>query len=224
MSRWRRLGIRVHVLNFFTQSAYAPRTAAREASAVSLLREREDRAALSAIGAMESKSLRLLDAPLRLNIPVSDVCKVSCDGLEDKHLIAAISALVRNDLILSPLGLGDHVDHLAVRSAAMAACGLGNLGFYEDLPYATWTTEEVLEEHLQASGASLRAVVIRAERPFCNKRRIAARYRSQITQQEADDIARFATRYGGERIWVPNRLARALRQRATRDRSTFQTE
>lgn len=174
---------------------------------------------------MNSKPLRLLDAPLRLNIPVSDVCKTSSDGLEDEHLIAAISALVRNDLILSPLGLGDHVDHLAVRSAAMAACGgRGNLGFYEDLPYATWTTEEALEEHVRASGASLRPVVIRADRTFWNKRQIAARYRSQITQHEAESIARFATRYGGERIWVPNRLARALRQKASRDQPTFQRE
>ncbi|HEX7359953.1 MAG TPA: PIG-L family deacetylase [Bryobacteraceae bacterium] len=226
MSRWACLGMRVRVVNFFTQSAYAPRAAVQEAAAISLLRESEDRAALFAVDLrIETKSFRFLDAPLRLSISAKEVFSRPPDHSVEDRLIAAISGFVRNNLILSPLGLGDHVDHLAVRSAAVSACRrLGNLGFYEDLPYAIWTTEKALNNRVEESGASLRPIVIPAEKPFWAKRRIVARYRSQITPQEADLIARFASRYGGERIWIPNRLARVLRQTANRDRSTSQKE
>lgn len=221
MQNWARSGINVFVVNFFTHSAYAPRARLPEqdperSRAVSLLRESEDRSALALIHpTVEVKSFGFLDAPLRLGIEAKDVCNPAVyqphqDGAADS-LITAISGCIRHSLVLSPLGLGDHVDHLAVRSAAIAACGeVAKLGFYEDLPYAIWASEDALREHVrqaeEQTGIPLRPVVIRSEHAFWNKRHIARRYRSQITPEEADRIGHFGSRHrGGERIWIPPR-------------------
>lgn len=226
MAKWARRGIKVRVVNFFTQSAYAPRAAAPEheperSSAVSLLREREDRSAILAVHpAIETTSFGFLDAPLRLGIEVKDVFAARDDRIE--YLSKEISEYLRHGPVLSPLGLGDHVDHLAIRGAAIAACdGHGNLGFYEDLPYRVWTKEEILAEHVKQTGIWLRPVTIRAERAIWNKRRIASRYRSQITPSEADCIARFASQYrGGERIWIPRYGGRDWAIYSTRQRAS----
>ncbi|MGH9585144.1 MAG: PIG-L deacetylase family protein [Bryobacteraceae bacterium] len=219
MLRWARGGISVRVATFFTRSAYAPRSPAPEpgqdrCGAVSLLREREDRAALSGIArAIGTESFGFLDAPLRLGIAPSDVCGESARQLDRsgmaERLTAAVVECVRGGLVLAPLGLGGHVDHLAIWSAAISAsAGLRNLGFYEDLPYATWTAEDALRERVRESerraGVLLRPAVIRENRPIGSKRRVVSRYESQITPREADIIARFGSRYGGgERIWIP---------------------
>lgn len=208
ISTWASSSLRVRVLNFFTESAYAPRATVPERS-IPALREREDRHALFAIDrSIAAKSCGLLDAPLRLGIPPQAVFSRSPDENTCRLLATAIAGCTRNSLVLCPLGLGNHVDHLAVRSAATLACRAVKLGFYEDLPYAIWTSEDELRERVKEAekqtGVSLRPVVIRRKRPVWNKRRIISRYASQITPEEADRMARFGSRYGGgERIWIP---------------------
>lgn len=212
MANWVRAGFRIRVLNFFTESAYAPRSTVQERD-IPALREREDRSALSAISrAITVKNCRFLDAPLRLQIAVNDVFNPAVYRLRidnvGKDVMSAISGFVRHSLVLCPLGLGGHVDHLAVRSAAITACGAATLSFYEDLPYAIWTREDGLKERVneaqKQTGVSLRPVTIRGDKPIWNKRRIISRYSSQITREEAGRIAQFAERYGGgERIWIP---------------------
>jgi LmbE family N-acetylglucosaminyl deacetylase len=249
MSRWSQRGIPIRVLNVFTQSAYAPLAAIKEEGlerrgSVSLMRAREDRAALLSINCtIEVQSFNFVDAPLRLGIESNAVCTESARLCRDdntlENLIAMISRCTRNNVVLTPLALGDHVDHLAVQSAAIAVSrGSRMLGFYEDLPYAIWTSEQVLHERIRdvelRAGVPLRPVVIRETRGIWKKRHIVSGYRSQISGRDADDIARFAGRYGGgERIWIPTHSGRwqstlqisppskALRQRAILGRSTF---
>ena len=85
-----------------------------------------------------------------------------------------------------------------VRDSAMTVIPPHRLAFYEDLPYATWTPEHEILQRVREIETRLR----RAYRRILNrsiersKRRSAALYTTQITPEEATNIA--ARR---ERIW-----------------------
>ncbi len=209
--------LNVKVLNFFTESAYAPYSSASDASSVSGIRKREDSRVLASI----SRSIQVidrdfLDAPLRLGIPSDVVCNSETRAMIGESLIEQLTKNLSQggaELAMSPLGLGNHVDHIAVRLAAVRAIGPGNLGFYEDLPYATWTPKNVLQEQIleaqEATRTKLKPVVIHDRRLARLKRRAVAQYHSQIDWQGASIIASWSKRHGsGERIWIPRGSAR----------------
>jgi LmbE family N-acetylglucosaminyl deacetylase len=210
---WSAASVKLQVLNFFTQSAYAPHSPAKTTQEVSALREEEDRKALALIHKdITVTSLDLLDAPLRLNLPFSQIMqeesaqKISREELY--HLSQCIQQECTGSLAVAPLALGNHVDHVAVREAAVSALPSQNLAFYEDLPYATWTPAADLRGRIEsvehATGTPLEAFIVQRQDAVMRKRQIASFYQSQITTEEADNIARYAETYGnGERLWMP---------------------
>lgn len=214
LSYWSKLSLKLSVVNFFTVSEYAPHALSTRASTISAIRTREDHSALSAIdGGIRVEAFNLLDAPLRFGIGADAICRSETAALQSTSEIDALGLRLRKyferGLVLAPLALGDHVDHLAVSKAAQASSMRHKLGFYEDLPYATWTSESTFRHRLhkteQHTGVHLRSVVIR-NRNFtvAHKRRLINRYRSQITPEEAASIAQYACNYGGgERVWIP---------------------
>ncbi len=214
LSYWSKLSLKLNVVNFFTVSEYAPHALSTGASAVSAVRSREDHSALAAIDrGIRVEALNLLDAPLRFGVGADAICRSETAALQSASEIDALGQSLRKyfkrGLVLAPLALGDHVDHLAVSKAAQASSTDRKLGFYEDLPYATWTSESAFCHRLhkteQHTGVHLRGVVIR-NRNFtvAHKRRLINKYRSQITPEEATSIAHFAYNYGGgERVWFP---------------------
>lgn len=70
--------------------------------------------------------------------------------------LAAVQTVVdtwapRFDVLLAPLGLGDHVDHQLVREAAHRAQEAGRVvAFYEDRPYACSLTDDAIAAHVAA--------------------------------------------------------------------------
>ena len=58
----------------------------------------------------------------------------------------------RPDLVLAPAGLGGHVDHVILATAAAQVCGTvpTPVGFYEDRPYVSHLPDEVVTSHLEA--------------------------------------------------------------------------
>ena len=218
LSRWSKAGVALRVVNIFTISEYAPRAVSPRASSVSSIRSREDRAALSAIDQrLRVESLEWLDAPLRLQIELSAISRPETMQLQSKEEVEALARHFRKyfaqDLVLAPLGLGDHVDHRVVNEAALACSSNAQLAFYEDLPYAAWTPESGLRakvaELQRTMSASLAPLVIRtAACGVTRKLSSVSRYRSQITRAEGATIARYALRYrSGERIWIPKSSA-----------------
>lgn len=211
---WQQSPHRITILNFFTQSSYAPRVSDKEAAVISNIRKTEDRKTLAKIGRnIQILDCHLLDAPLRLGIEVAAACRpeTSPDARCVTEIAAYIRNLARNDLLLAPLSLGGHVDHRAVNEAAIASASKkSRLAFYEDLPYATWTPQDTLRKQVHAmeaiTGIQLRPVIVRQRGEVRRKQYAAACYQSQITLQEAITIARFSLRYGGgERLWIPKR-------------------
>lgn len=219
LSRWRSLPVKLNVVTVFTVSVYAPRAhirsgdAATAKSIVTCLRKREDRHVFNLIDRrIRVKDLQFLDAPLRLGITADLVCKPQSSSIESRPEVETLSRQFRKyfvrGLVLAPLGLGDHIDHLTVRAAAIKGSVPHKLGFYEDLPYATWVPEASLRQavgHVERNtGVPLRASLIQRKAYISGKRSVVSLYQSQISRSEADAIARFATTYhGGERIWVP---------------------
>lgn len=180
-----------------------------------MIRKTEDHRALSAIDKqIQVRDCGLLDAPLRLGIGFEAVCRpetrVFAKSAEGE-IAAYIRTQAAGDLLVAPLGLGGHVDHLAVSEAAItSASRKRQLAFYEDLPYATWTSNSALRERVSEIETALRIrlkpAIVRQEYVARRKRNAAARYRSQVTPVEAASIARFSLRYGGgERLWIPTR-------------------
>jgi hypothetical protein len=180
---------------------------------VSLIRKTEDHHILSSIGnRIRIRDCDLLDAPLRLGIEFAAICRPEIRA-RAKYVEPEIAAFIRTQVLhgplVAPLGLGGHVDHVAVTEAAITA-GLQRrkLAFYEDLPYAMWTSGEALRQRIDEVetklGGRLKPVIIRQKYSVRHKQRAAAAYRSQITEEEARSIARFSQRYGGgERLWIP---------------------
>lgn len=209
--------VNVKVLNFFTASAYAPYLSAKDASSVSAIRKREDLRVLASIDrSIQVIDRDFLDAPLRFGIRSHVVCDPETRAMLNEPLIKQLTRNMRQgraDLAIAPLGLGNHVDHIAVRLAAVRAIAPGRLGFYEDLPYATWTPENVSREHVlaaeEATRMKLKPVIVRDRRLARLKRRAVAQYRSQVDWQGASAIASWSRHHGsGERIWIPRGSAR----------------
>lgn len=205
LCEWSAGGVRLKVTNFFTHSAYAPHTHVSDAGAITAIRKREDRSALAKIShRIRVRDCGLIDAPLRLGIPASRVFYTEANE-RDIESVAGSMRGTANGLTLVPLGLGGHVDHITVRRAATLATPANQLAFYEDLPYAMWSEAQlhgILAEIQRILGRRLSPRILRSRCSVFEKRAAAARYRSQITAEEANAMAAWSRRYGvGERIW-----------------------
>ena len=201
MRRWISVGVSVTVWNVYTRTNYGPWLA--PGGDVTTGRAFEDKSALRKVASsIETRSASLLDAPLRLQRDVSRVMQQDaravrpCDVAQVRQLIAR----VKGDLIIAPLGLGGHIDHLTVREAATETFPETRLGFYEDLPYAAWAEEaQVLECMKAVQRRPLRRRVFSTPLRQNEKLSWTLTYRSQIQREDAILIAR----HRPEVIWLP---------------------
>ena len=112
------------------------------------------------------------------------------------------------EALVLPAALGNHVDHLTVREAAMPFIIHLPAAFYEDLPYATThpsaaTDLETLRGATVSCNRPLAAVIYRIESAAERKKKLVLGYASQIDDEAGTLISNFASRYnGGERLWV----------------------
>lgn len=212
--RWSSLPVITRVVNVFTVSNYAPNAGSDDRSTITSLRRREDRRALRLVhGGIKIESLNLLDAPIRLGINADSVCLMEARPTEVESLAIRIRKYFRKGLVLAPLGLGNHVDHLTLRAAAITNSPGDALAFYEDLPYAKWAPAMAIDQRVSDSqhqtGVPLKPAIIRTGDSIARKRRVISNYHSQVSWHMASMIARFAIQYrGAERIWIPKHGSR----------------
>ena len=104
------------------------------------LRRAEDRRAADVIGFDELRWLDFPEAPHRgYHSAAALFGAVGADDLVATPLTAAFVALaaeLRPDLVATPQGLGNHVDHQQVAAAVAGSFSPANLAFYRDTPYA----------------------------------------------------------------------------------------
>jgi LmbE family N-acetylglucosaminyl deacetylase len=179
------------------------------------VRRDEDRRAARELGA-ECVQLDLPDAIYRFDrrgAPLyQSTAALFLDPAEDDHamdapLRAALTALPEAAMVAAPLAIGGHVDHRAVREAALALVPRDRLWFYEDFPYAErWrarrrvlTSQRGWETRVETIG----------ENELLAKSRAMGCYTSQLGPVWSDApererrLRRFHQRRGGERMWRP---------------------
>lgn len=126
------------------------------------------------------------------------------EGALVDELAAKIAALPAAELLLAPLGVGGHVDHRLVRSAAERSGR--EIAFYEEFPYSEWkwfAVRRALERPRDWESESLPLPATLAD----VKRDAILAYRSQVGAlfrtegRLGKQLRRHARRAGGERIW-----------------------
>jgi LmbE family N-acetylglucosaminyl deacetylase len=157
--------------------------------------------------------LNLKDAPIRLRIPLEDLGDTAVNP-NDPAIEKIRKALTKQseagtiEALVLPAALGNHVDHLTVREAAMPVASLHPTAFYEDLPYAAThpsaaTDLDALRDLAASLQDPLNPALYQIESPVEYKRRLVLGYASQIDDEAGTLISDFATRYsGGERLWA----------------------
>lgn len=116
-------------------------------------------------------------------------------------------AAVRPEVILCPMAVGDNTDHRAVRDAlfalrseAPARRSLGRVLLYEDLPYARYDYQSLLDalRRLRASGLTLRPVWVDITRTLPAKLAALRVYRSQEMAEWPSMMSEYARMCGVE--------------------------
>jgi hypothetical protein len=222
----------VTLLNVFTRSRYAPYSDAAfvhendELSYVSAMRLREDELFLRRIKESLPKGLKnnlsmhdlnLKDAPIRLRVPIDQVCNTPVNSADPsvekiRRALARQAELGTMGAVVLPAGLGNDVDHLTVREAAMPFAASLPAAFYEDLPHlandpSATADLETLNSAATGRNDPLTEIICHTGEPAADavvrKRKLVLNYASQIDDEAGDVISNFAARYdGGERLWA----------------------
>jgi LmbE family N-acetylglucosaminyl deacetylase len=203
-----RRGTGIVILSCFTRSDWAPWLRPDlGVEEITRTREREDLAYARKLGRLCSVvDLGLLDAPLRR--PGRSVFDPEEPGAAGPETLAV--SLRRRSAgaagLLVPLALGGHLDHLAVRSAALAVCRRRPLGFYEDLPYAFRLDDAEIAARVagieESLGRRLHPVRPVHPSPYAAWRRAARCYPSQFSAEDVEAMLGVLRHRGGERLWV----------------------
>lgn len=225
IEHWLRAGHRVHILNCFTQCAYAPYSDAEtlhpndRVSFVSAVRKREDAAWNKLLGGkLQFTDLDLFDAPLRLVCTVHEAftLPIRPGGRAGERITGAITKLARNNssgdlAFLLPLAIGNHIDHRVAQRAGLDALAGSPipLALYEELPYAAMDgNSERIEALANSTGLDVQPAFAEPEAldPAAHARRklrMAECYDSQIDSAVAQQIAGYSAHHSGrERLWV----------------------
>jgi len=225
MSVWQQAGYDIHLVNCFTQSDHAPFAAVSGREAVSRLRASEDGAFCRAAGIRSVTNLDLLDAPLRgwtsgsLFAPPGAIPEPA----QVRRLGTLLPPLVASGLLVAPLAIGRHVDHILAREAAVRLQNVG-LGFYEDLPYAGAITagERTAAAARLAleTGRTLTPAVYTAADAIERKCQLLSAYASQFTPDQVASVRHVMQEYGGgERLWLDPACMTVLRGTAATARA-----
>jgi LmbE family N-acetylglucosaminyl deacetylase len=217
-----RAGASVEIINCYTISNYAPETLLTDSKAISDLRRREDCRFYAALHSAPAETdLCLLDAPLRRGIVPSATRapqeSSDADDREALELVSAVRNVATGNALLLPLALGNHIDHGIVLRAGCVAGSQLQLGFYEDLPYAIWTSEDslhaVVTHASELCGRKLTPVVVRQPNAVRLKRTLIGVYTSQYRAAMFDTIAEHSLHFGGERLWADDLMVEYLTRR-----------
>jgi LmbE family N-acetylglucosaminyl deacetylase len=210
--------IPIHIVTCFSISAHCRDGLGQDPAVVSPARKQEDRRFAATLPApAELRWLDLEDAPLRPQHLGKHPFKETTMTDADTALGALIESrlaphLDPTTLLLAPLGLGRHIDHLIVRdvAAAIAQSGRARVAFWEDLPYAGRVGLEDLQRDIDASmatmGLELRPhLVIDEHLEECKKSALAC-YPSQVADVHRNGIFTQMRRVAGngllaERLW-----------------------
>lgn len=196
----------VSVINCFTKTKWTGVFVSRDIEVVSAVRKQEDMEFNKLLSsAIQITNLELLDAPLRNNYIHQfypfNATELSLIEEIKNYLLANVDGI-----LLCPLAIGHHIDHVLCREAVIQLYHQIKILFYEDLPYANRITlDEMalhiknLEERLQVK---LSSYTTNLNTSNIDKLQAVRLYKSQVNDEICSEImAQFKT-LSGERIWA----------------------
>ncbi|MCW3112128.1 MAG: LmbE family protein [Segetibacter sp.] len=198
--------IPVTIINCFTVTKWtAIAVENKEVTAVSLLRKNEDAVFYQTFNAnINIINLDLLDAPLR-NGYIFQQQPFQQNELELIEELRKLLAHHVDGLLLSPLGIGNHIDHAICRAAVLKLYDQIDVLFYEDLPYAKRITQQQIELHLKELEDELGVILSSSTDGLLNctidKESAIRLYKSQMNDEIASEIIAHLNALKGERIW-----------------------
>ena len=193
----------LHVLTLFGRSRYAPGHAVHGTLAASGVRAGEE-ARWAELAGVRLWRRDHPDATLRGFDDDTEMGQTPEPSLVERLRddIDAVIDAIEPRLVVAPLGVGSHVDHAAVREAALRLRKQPSLAWYEDLPYAA----------MREPPAVARPIVVDVERRWPAKERGIRAFASQRPDDVLPLVRAHAARVSGERIWLervaPDRWAR----------------
>lgn len=207
------------VLTIFGRSSFTvPDGFAADPEPVSEMRRREDAAFCARVGA-RLVTWDLPEAALRRG----PVWEAIFDANLDRHaradadaceaLFAGLAQTLERppDLLLAPLALGGHGDHILVRETArmFARSAAPAFGLYEDLPYAAALAEDEIATIAAGVVADPALVFVPIRDGAVAKVDDARCYESQVDDTILGDLVRHAERWPepAERLWSSDLIA-----------------
>jgi LmbE family N-acetylglucosaminyl deacetylase len=120
-----------------------------------------------------------------------------------KHLIT----ISKPCIALFPLGLGGHVEHCLLNSIGRDFLSMKDtdIGFYEELPYASGMSVREIERAVRRIDKKLVAFRLPGIE-IDNKIALLRTYESQMRNRELDMVRQYHSMRGEEHVWAPRRL------------------
>jgi LmbE family N-acetylglucosaminyl deacetylase len=194
------------VINIFTQSFFTifPKLSG-SIKIISYLRKKEDERAFRNTGAKRIH-LFLADALARKGSSSSIAEKADCwkDSARDQHVFDLILKKTVGLLeemsfkhIYFPLAVGNHLDHILVRSLSSSLLKKkilkkSEIRFYEDIPYSLYISNwKDIPLFLTSQNNSLIPRYLDISHVWENKKKALSRYRSQINKRDLYNLERY---------------------------------
>jgi LmbE family N-acetylglucosaminyl deacetylase len=204
----------------------------KDSAVISEIRKAEDSRFVESLGqAMRVVWLDREDAPLRLHIPDEAVFNFEppyIDLSEVWYVLNKVKVEYGSfDLLLAPMALGCHIDHVIVRNTALKLLEEGlPVVFYEDLPYAADFSLAEIDEHAEQlgslAGKKLELFTIETGMTIGKKIALLSCYRSQMDSRTESRVRSHADRFSDnsvvERVWASANSLSAIQHTLKRDK------
>lgn len=201
------------MVTVFTRSTFSPRIKLSSEEEVTLKRKKEDEAFAETLG-LSLKTLHFPEPPLR-GLDTDDkifTSKAISDPIfkEVSEAIYDIISSFPGSLVVSPLALGNHIDHQIVLLSCIKACEvLGNpILFYEDLPYASLLTFKQIKQHINEINPDLTPTKLDVTSVFEDRLKNLRLYSTQIGRKIPAGVYTHSTRLSYrnhdliDKLWV----------------------
>src|SRR5215210_3963570 len=194
------------IINCFTITRWTGVFVSRDIEVVSRLRKEEDAEYNKLFNSqINIINLDLIDAPLRngyifQNQPFQ---QNELELIED--LKKLLEQHVLNGILLCPLAIGNHIDHVICREAVVKLYKKFHVIFFEDLPYAQRIGEDQIHRHIHnlevQLGLKLKSFTSSSDNSIIDKDQAIGVYKSQLNEEICSEIVGHMNALGGERLW-----------------------
>ncbi|OEU41981.1 hypothetical protein BGV40_12075 [Methanosarcina sp. Ant1] len=189
------------MVTIFTKSNFSPRLKLTDPEEITRIRYLEDIEFARKIG-VEYRIYHFPEPPLRGKISHKEI--FDSDSFLDpiyKEVYLSISELIKsfpNAVIVSPMSLGDNIDHKIVFESCISICKENNIkiSFYEDVPYVSLLTLKQVKNRALKIDPNLEPIKIDVTSTFNEKLKNLKLYKTQIGQKVPNGVFTHSARLG----------------------------